>query len=161
MSDWAAWQELEISFDQDIDFLQLARLVQPDEAEMRTLRMPMRFKNVWNWGIGMEYQYSDHKAPRAGYEPRPSSIPADKHTVLLPLGDSHLFATGFSYAIDHAQQLDVSLAYFLAKRNTPAGQSDTSNNLNQLYFIYNPYMGTDYQSKVTAVILALSYQQQF
>ena len=161
MSDWAVWEDLEIGFDQDIDFLQLARLVQPKEAQMRVLRMPMRFKNVWNWGIGMEYQYNDALAVRLGYEPRPSSIPADKQTVLLPVGDGNLVASGFSYRLGALRTLDVSLAYFLAERYTPAGGSDTSNSLNQRYFIYNPYMGTDYASKVTAIILALSYQQQF
>lgn len=161
VSDWAAWHDLEIGFDQDIDFLQLARLVQPEEAEMRVLRMPMRFENVWNWGIGMEYQYNDALALRLGYEPRPSSIPPDKHTVLLPLGDGHLYGTGFSFKPDANQVLDLTLGYFLAKRYSPAGASDTSNSLNQRYFIYNPYMGTDYHSKVTAVILAASYQQQF
>lgn len=161
MSDWAVWKDLEIGFDQDIDFLQLARIVQPDEAEMRVLRMPMRFESVWNWGLGMEYQYSDALALRLGYEPRPSSIPADKHTVLLPVGDGKLYGTGFSYQTGPTQSLDVSLGYFIAKRFSPAGASDTSNSLNQLFFIYNPYMGTDYDSTVTAIIFATSYRQQF
>ena len=68
MSDWQVWQDLEISFDQDIDFLQLARLVQPSAAELRVLRMPMRFENVWNWGVGIEYQYSDELALRLDYD---------------------------------------------------------------------------------------------
>lgn len=161
MSDWAVWQDLEIGFDQDIDFLQLARIVQPKEAEMQVLRMPMRFKNVWNWGVGIEYQYTDALALRLGYEPRPSSIPEDKHTVLLPVGDGKLYAGGFHYQIGTDQSLDMTLGYFHAKRFSPAGISDTSNSLNQLFFIYNPYMGTDYQSEVTAIILAMSYQQQF
>ena len=161
MSDWQAWKDLEITFDQDVDFLKLARIVQPSAAEMRVLRMPMQFENVWNWGVGIEYQYSDNLALRFGYEPRPSSIPADKHTVLLPVGDGELYATGLSYQLDANETLDLSLAYFNATRSTAAGESDTSNSLNQSYFIYNPYMGTDYDSDVTAVIFALSYQSKF
>lgn len=161
MSDWQVWEDLEISFDQNIDFLQLARMVQPNAAEMRVLRMPMQFENVWNWGVGVEYQHSDTLALRMGYEPRPSSIPADKHTVLLPVGDGDLYAAGFSYQMDEEQQVDFSLAYFHAERSTAAGESDTSNSLNQYYFIYNPYMGTDYDSEVNAYILALSYQSRF
>lgn len=160
-SNWAVWKDLEIGFDQDIDFLQLARIVQPEEAEMRVLRMPMRFENVWNWGIGMEYQYSDALALRLGYEPRPSSIPEDKHTILLPVGDGKLYGTGLSYKPDAGTTWDVALAYFRAERFSPAGISDTSNSLNQRNFIYNPYMGTDMDSTVTAIILALSYQQHF
>ena len=161
MSDWQVWQDLEISFDQDIDFLQLARLVQPDAAELRVLRMPMRFDNVWNWGVGIEYQYSDELALRFGYEPRPSSIPANKQTVLLPVGDGDLYATGFNYKLDNTHEVDFSIAYFHAKRSTAAGESDTSNSLNQYFFIYNPYMGTDYDSEVNAFILALSYRSYF
>ncbi|OUS28934.1 hypothetical protein A9Q99_10735 [Gammaproteobacteria bacterium 45_16_T64] len=161
MSDWQVWEDLEITFDQDVDFLQLARIVQPSAAEMRVLRMPMQFENVWNWGVGIEYQYSDNLALRLGYEPRPSSIPEDKHTVLLPVGDGELYATGLSYQFDANETLDLSLAYFSATRSTAAGKSDTSNSLNQYLFIYNPYMGTDYDSDVTAIIFALSYQSKF
>lgn len=159
-SNWAVWKDLEIGFDQDIDFLQLARIVQPEEAEMRVLRMPMRFENVWNWGIGMEYQHSDALALRLGYEPRPSSIP-EEHTILLPVGDGKLYGTGFSYKPDTETTWDVALAYFRSERFSPAGISDTSNSLNQANFIYNPYMGTDMDSTVTAIIMALSYQEQF
>ena len=81
--------------------------------------------------------------------------------MLLPVGDGDLYATGFSYKMDNTHEVDLSVAYFHAERSTAAGESDTSNSLNQYLFIYNPYMGTNYDSEVNAFIFALSYRSYF
>lgn len=160
-TDWASWEVLPLYFDQRVDFLRLARIVQPDLADYEVLKFIMDFKNVWNVALGMEYQFSDRLALRMGYEPRPCSIPENRHTVLLPMGDADLYGLGFSYRFNESSVLEMAFAYLYAESNIEAGESLTSNSLDQLQFIYNPYMGLEYRSEVTASLFEMSYRKSF
>ena len=160
-TDWGAWEGLEVQFDKQVDFLKLARLLSP-YAELETLTIPRNYESVWNWALGLEYQYNNNLALRFGYEPRKSSIPDDKQDVLLPVGDAELFAFGFEYRLGASQIIEAGFGYLLAKADVPAGSSSNANSTDQATnIIYNPYAGTDFSSQVEGLLFELSYTSTF
>ncbi len=160
-TDWAAWEGLEVEFEGEVDFLKLATLLSP-YAEMQTLTIPRQYKSVWNWALGLEFQYSDNLALRFGYEPRKSSIPDHKQDVLLPVGDADLYAFGFEYKLGNNQLIEAGFGYLLAKADVPAGSSSNANSTDQTTnIIYNPYAGTDFSSQVQGLLFELSYTSYF
>lgn len=160
-TDWAAWEGLELEFDKQLDFLKLASLLSP-HAELDTLTIPRNYESVWNWALGVEYQYNNNLALRFGYEPRKSSIPDHKQDVLLPLGDAELFGFGFEYRLGTNQVLEAGMGYLRANADVPAGSSTNANSSDQANnIIYNPYAGTDFSSQVQGFLFELSYTSEF
>lgn len=160
-TDWAVWDGLKVKFDQPLDFTKLATLVS-SYSELTELTIPRHYESVWNWAFGVEYQYSNRLALRAGYEPRKSSIPDDKQDVLLPLGDAQLFSFGFEWLLPEDQVLEVGVGYMIASADVPAGSSTNANSSDHFNnFIYNPYAGTAFSSEATAYLLELSYTAPF
>jgi long-subunit fatty acid transport protein len=160
-TDWGVWDGLKVEFDQPLDFTKLASIVSP-YSELTELTIPRHYKSVWNWAFGVEYQYNDRLALRAGYEPRKSSIPDDKQDVLLPLGDAQLFTLGFGLQLPGDQLLDVGVGYMVASADVPAGGSTNANSSDHFNnFIYNPYAGTAFSSEASAYLFELSYTAPF
>ena len=160
-TDWAVWDGLKVEFDQPLDFTKLATLVSP-YSELTELTIPRHYKSVWNWAFGVEYQYSNRLALRAGYEPRKSSIPDDKQDVLLPLGDADLYTFGFEWLMPGDKVLEVGVGYMTASADLPAGSSTNANSSDHFNnFIYNPYAGTDFSSSAKAYLFELSYTAPF
>ena len=160
-TDWGVWEGLEVQFDKRLDFLKLATLVSP-YAELQTLTIPRHYESIWNWAFGLEYRYSDSTVLRLGYEPRKSSVPAHKQDVLLPLGDAELFSIGAGFQWKRKDRIDVALGYLLAEADVPAGSSTNANSTDQATnFIYNPYAGMDFSTRVQGVLLEMSYTSQF
>lgn len=160
-TDWAVWDGLKVEFDQALDFTKLATLVSP-YSELEELTIPRHYESVWNWAFGVEYQYSNRLALRAGYEPRKSSIPDDKQDVLLPLGDAELYSFGFEWLMPGDQILEVGIGYVKASADVPAGSSTNANSSDHFNnFIYNSYAGTDFSSSMNAYLFELSYTAPF
>ncbi|MBA56731.1 MAG: aromatic hydrocarbon degradation protein [Pseudomonadales bacterium] len=160
-TDWAVWDGLKVEFDKPLDFTKLATLVS-SYSELTELTIPRHYKSVWNWAFGVEYQYSNRLALRAGYEPRKSSIPDDKQDVLLPLGDADLYTVGFEWRMPGDKILEVGVGYMTASADVPAGSSTNANSSDHFNnFIYNPYAGTDFSSSAQAYLFELSYTAPF
>ena len=160
-TDWAAWEGLTVKFDDDLDFTKLASNI-TDNATPDSVTFPRGYKSVWNWALGVEYQYNANLALRFGYEPRKSSIPDDKQDVLLPLGDAKLFGAGFEYRMSEGRIFELAIGYMKASADVPANTSTNANSTDDWNnFIYNPYAGTDFNSNVEAFLLEFSLLAQF
>lgn len=160
-TDWAAWEGLTIEFDKDLDFTKLASNVS-QYATPDSVTFPRQYKSIWNWALGVEYQYRPYLALRVGYEPRKSSIPTDKQDVLLPLGDADLFGAGFEYRMGKGRIMEMAIGYMRAKADVPANGSTNANSTNDWNnFIYNPYAGTDFKSSAEAFLLEFSFMAPF
>lgn len=104
---------------------------------------------------------------RAGYEPRPSSIPTEAQDPLIPIGDGHLYSIGTSWraagdsGLFDAENMtiDFALAYLTTEANVPAGASDNANIEDPARAIYIPYRATGFKNKTTAVLLEASIQK--
>ena len=122
---------------------------------------PAGYEDTWNWGLGVEYDYSDTLALRFGYEPRRSGIPEDKRDFMTPFGDMTLYSVGFSYKMDATSVFDVALGYGKSVQDIPSGSSTNGNDNRQDNIIYNPYAGLDVHTELTMVMLQMSYRSEF
>ncbi|OUR94926.1 hypothetical protein A9Q81_14265 [Gammaproteobacteria bacterium 42_54_T18] len=122
---------------------------------------PAGYEDTWNWGLGVEYDYSDTLALRFGYEPRRSGIPEDKRDFMTPFGDMTLYSVGFSYKMDVTSVFDVALGYGKSVQDIPTGSSTNGNDNRQDNIIYNPYAGLDVHTELTMVMLEMSYRSEF
>ncbi|MCG8313167.1 MAG: outer membrane protein transport protein [Pseudomonadales bacterium] len=158
---WSAWPELPISFSTPIDVLRLAEIGQPDVATRDSVAFPFGLEDSWNYALGIEYQYNDRLALRAGYEPRDSSVPTESVTPLLPIGDGTLYGLGLEYQFNNGGVLDVGLGYFSSKVEMKDGASRLGNSTDPSLLIYNPYPGTDITARLNMILFEISYQKLF
>ncbi len=160
-SGWSAWQKVHLELSEGIDFLRLAEVIQPSMATRKTIDFPLGFVSTWNWSTGMEYQWSDRLALRAGVEDRPSSIPVAARTPFLPMGSGKLYSVGFGYKVTKTSTLDAAFALFNTRTVMPGGSSTFGNSMNTYLVVYNPFPGTDITADLNVKLAELSYRAEF
>lgn len=161
-TDWDVWDGFVLEFDRPYELGGLASLIVPQYASKTSLVIPRHYESVWNVAMGVEYQYNDRLALRAGWEPRTSSVPDDKLDVLFPMGAADLYAVGLSFDWDKDVTVDLALAYFISENDIPAGSSTNANDMNLATSAwYNPYTGMDIETTTSAILLESSFTWQF
>lgn len=158
---WSSWEGIPVKFSNDIDFLVLAEYLQPDMATRNSLTFPLGLEDGWNWAVGFEYQYNDQLALRLGVEDRPTSIPEEARSPLLPIDSGTLYAFGFNYKLEDGGDLDFGFGYFSSSVDMPGGTSRLGNSEDPLLVIYNPYSGRDIEANLDAYLIDISYSAQF
>jgi len=158
---WSSWESIPVKFGTAIDFLRLAEIIQPDLSKRASLTFPLGLVDTWNWSTGIEYQYNDQLALRFGIEDRPSSIPREARSPLLPMGAGKLYSTGFGYKLENGGEVDFGLGYFTSKVDMPGGTSRLGNSLNPYLVIYNPFPGTDVTADLKVLLAEFSYRRAF
>ena len=159
-SDWDSWDDIHLVFDTDqIDFLKVTALV-PTQGLTGSnyLALPRNYRNVWNWSIGFEYNYSGKLTLRSGYEHRKASIPADKQGLLVPVGSGYLAGIGFTYQLKKYSAVDFAYGFYDTEEEVPA---EASSNANANSLIYNPYAGLSFKNESKAHILSFNYNTFF
>jgi len=159
--DTASWEEFKIEFDTQVDFLEILALIAPDQVSARSIAFPRGYESTWSWAVGMEYQWDDRLALRAGYEDRPSAIPEDKADILAPFGSAFLLGFGFSYQWDNKSMIDVGMGMLISDVDIPSGTSSNLNSRDPKDIIYTPYGGYHATSNVTAYLFEFSYLTVF
>jgi long-subunit fatty acid transport protein len=158
-ADWKQWNELTFKFDQSIKLLEMARLF--GFADSRQATFQMGFRNVVNYSFGAQLHVTPKLTLRAGYEPRKSSIPGDKMSLLAPLPDTKMRSLGLRYRFDNGSEINAAASYMTGKYNIPA-RSDCNLNCDGFFnIIYNPYAGTDVSGKLIVRYAGLSFTQPF
>lgn len=163
-TDWASWENLTFVFDGDqgdLDFLKVASLVSPSQAQSNSLSLPRYYASVMNWAVGVQYQYNDRLALRMGYEDRPSSIPNDRQDILVQLGDGHFIGAGLEYRLDKDTVVELAAGHLDSGESVSGGASANANSTNVNDIIYNPYFGLDFRNEATANILEIGYRTVF
>lgn len=158
---WSAWDSIPLQFSEPIDYMRVAGTLQPALASEKSVKFPLGLKDSWNYAAGFAYQYSDQLTLRCGLEDRPSSLPGDAQTPLLPIGDGTLYGLGFGYQRDNASVLEMTLGYFASDVHMPGGSSALGNSTDPAKVIYNPYAGQDIDAAVRAYLLEASYRTAF
>ncbi len=158
---WSAWQVLEVEFSEPVDFLRLAEIVQPDLAGKRRIAFPLGLEDTWNWAVGIEYQYSPATVLRFGVEDRPTSLPDDGLTPLLPLGSGTFYGAGFGMELDSDAILELAVGYMKSSLDMPGGTAEVGNSLDASKLIYSPYAGSDLQAELEMLVLEFSITQPF
>ena len=158
-SGWSSWEDLPLEFSKPINFLRLAEFV--GESTRNALVFPLGLEDTWNWAVGMEYQWSDRTVLRFGIEDRPTSLPSDGLTPLLPMGSGKLYGAGVGIKMRNGGQMDFGIAYFQNSLDMPSGTSPLGNDTDPLNFIYNPFFGTDTKTDLSVLLLEFSISQPF
>ncbi|OUS31887.1 hypothetical protein A9Q99_01985 [Gammaproteobacteria bacterium 45_16_T64] len=183
--EYSKWDNLTLSFDQNVDFLNLASIVSfaaggfvEDNADPDELRIPRGYEDVVSWAFGVEYQFNDALVLRMGYEPRGSAIPDDKVDFLFPIADSNLYSFGFGYQIDAESRMDFAMAYMVSEYEadlqvtetlnedgkyveTATGESSNANSITPGAVVYNPYAYLPIEGKTEAYLFTISYDEKF
>lgn len=171
--DYSVLKELVFEFDQPLDYLVLASVVNNlsdiytagqiggDYADPDELRLQRRYEAVVDASFGVEYRYNDNLFLRAGYEPRSSSIPENRQDLLIPIGDADLYTVGFGYRMGKHSQLDAGFGYLVSEIHIDPGESRNANSTLEGDVVYNPYRGLKIDHKLEAYIFSVTYSTHF
>lgn len=158
-TNWSKWNTLTFKFDQDVEVLKILRLFGIPDASQVSL--PMGIRNEVNYGFGMQVDVTDKLTLRFGYEPRKSSVPANKLSLLAPLPDLSHKSAGFRYKFDGGAELNVAASYISGSYNVPA-RSDCNLNCDGFFnVLYNPYAATNVAGTLIVRYLGMSYTMPF
>ncbi len=159
---WSEWAAIPVEFSNPIDLLALASVVPDNEGTTPTnLTFPLGLEDTWNLAIGIEIAISDRIDLRFGIEDRPSSIPKESRSPLLPISDARFYGTGVGIKLESGGVLDIGVAYLHSEVEMPGGTSELGNSNNPQKVIYNPFPGQDITASVDAYLFELSYREEF
>ena len=158
---WSEWQTIPVKFENPIDLLGIAEIVQPDAATRNSVTFPLGLSDTWNWGVGVEYQWDNTTVLRFGIEDRPTSVSGEAKSPLIPMGSGKLYGAGMGFVMEGGGQMDFSLGYFASSMNMPGGTSRLGNSTDPYLMIYNPYAGTDIEANLTVYLVEFSISQPF
>lgn len=150
-----------MKFENPIDLLGIAEIVQPDAATRNSVTFPLGLSDTWNWGVGVEYQWDNTTVLRFGIEDRPTSVSGEAKSPLIPMGSGKLYGAGMGFVMEGGGQMDFSLGYFASSMNMPGGTSRLGNSTDPYLMIYNPYAGTDIEANLTVYLVEFSISQPF
>lgn len=158
-ADWSQWNELTFQFDRSVKLLEMARLFGYANSSQATFKMG--FRSVVNYSFGAQFNLTRKLALRLGYEPRKSSIPADKMSLLAPLPDTKLRSVGLRYRFDDGGEVNLTGSYMKGTYDIPA-RSDCNLNCDNFFnLIYNPYAATNVSGSLIVRYAGFSYTRPF
>lgn len=160
-TDYKQWDAFKFRFDRNLEFLNAAKILSPENATANSLRLPLGFTDQWNWAFGAEFHASSRLDLRAGVEIRDSVIPDDQRSVLAPFGGANLYSVGMGYRWDKDTVVDMNLSYLHSIEHIPANTSCNVNCDNITNIIYNPYAGLDIRTSLQVVMAGLSFRTKF
>ncbi|MBN2180261.1 MAG: outer membrane protein transport protein [Deltaproteobacteria bacterium] len=171
-TEWGAWENMEICFDQDIQLLQFARMM-GYQGGPRKLIMKTGFENTWHLGYGLEFDVTKQLALRLGYEKRPSSVP-DEWFGPVPMPDMEIYSIGLGLNLEDARKkkpkdpmdfqhqlskpcsIDVGFTWLTSEYKLKSNTSKNFNSTNFTIPVYNPFAGLDYEQKITSYVIAIN-----
>jgi len=158
-ADWSKWNSMTLQFDNNIGVLEMAHLF--GVANSTQLTMPLGFKSVVNYGAGLQLQVTKDLALRFGYEPRKSSVPGDKISLLTPLPDTKLLSTGLEYKITEADTVALGASYMKGTYRVPA-RTDCNLNCDGFFnLIYNPYAAMNVSGSLIVRYFGFKYSHAY
>lgn len=172
-TDYDQWQSLYFEFDRQVSFLSTAKTLAPDIVTDTTLDMPLNYKSVWSYGLGLQYDLNSRVQLRMGYEPRQTSIPDNARSIQAPLGFAELYSVGLGYRWDLDTVIDLSLSFLQSEETILADPQDaeatgdypnSSNAINRNCLtctVTNPYPGLDVDTKLTIGAAGISFRTKF
>lgn len=168
-TDTAVWNEWDIQLESPVPFLGVVGSIVESLDQGTTggaigadgLLLPRGYESVWTWAIGLEYQYTDRLAFRLGYEPRGSSIPENKRDLFVPIGETQLYSTGFSFHWSKDTFIDGALGYVHSEQNIASNGSTNATSTAIDNFIYNPYAGYNMKTELSVIVGEISIRSTF
>jgi long-subunit fatty acid transport protein len=158
-TDWSKWSAMTLKFDQNVRLLDMARLFgQPDPTQ---LTIPLGFHSVWSYGFGTQIDVTKSMQLRLGYEPRKSSIPVNKISLIAPMPDLPVKSIGMGYTTSDGTLLEAGFSYAKGTFYVPGGTDCNLNCDNFFNVIYNPYAGLDVSGTLVLRYFGLKLTRPF
>lgn len=172
-TDFDEWDSLDIQFDRQVSFLSTAKILSPELVTDTSLELPLNFRSVWTYNIGMAMDLNSRLQLRMGMEPRRSSIPDDARSLQAPVGFMRMYALGLGYQWDLDTTIDLSMSFMQSIESIKADPQNpdvnnefpnSSNSLNRnclTCVVTNPYPGLDVDTKLTIGHAGISFRTKF
>jgi|GEM_PF-888021 len=146
-ADWSSLKEDRFVFDQDIQLLQVVRMLGYTGGD-NTLVLQRDFKDTWHWSAGLEFKLTDWLSMMLGYERRPTSVNLIHWDNIYSLPDLESYCAGFSLKFKSGTQVDLGFAYLINEGlKVHNDSSDLMNSTDPFTPVYNPYAGLNYSQK--------------
>jgi len=147
-TEWSTYDEINPQFDTAVPPLVTGTGTPLDGTPMGGTndRAPKRWKNVWSFRAGAEYQLLDNLAVRAGYVWDESPMNGDTRAPELPGSDRQMVMAGLGYKW---KEINIDLAYsYLWAKDANTGKEVVSK---------VPSLAGEYETKTHLVSLSASY----
>ncbi|EDY85455.1 membrane protein involved in aromatic hydrocarbon degradation [gamma proteobacterium HTCC5015] len=158
-TDWEKWAQLDMILNRGTALTQLGSFL--GVTTLTQLSIPQGFVSRAHFAFGAKYHLNSRWELRAGWEPRKSSVPDDKVSLLVPFSDANLYGVGVGYKMSNNQSFDFSLAYMESKVSAPANSSTSLNATGIDNIVYNPYAGLDVDIETEVFIAAITATMRF
>jgi long-subunit fatty acid transport protein len=160
-ADWSAIKKDVFVFDQDIQILKVARLLgYPGKAN--ELILERRWEDTYHVSVGAELQLADWLCLRAGYEPRPSSIPKRCYDMTWPVQNLKIYSCGAGIKLTSQMDVDLVLSYVKGVDwKIPHNASVNLTNSNFTKVIYNPYAGLNYEQDTEVYLFGINFNYKW
>ena len=160
-TDWTCADKDVFVFDQDIQILRVAKLLGYTGGN-RQLILERHWKKTQYFSFGAEFQLFDWLSLRAGYEPRPSSIPKKYYDLTWPVQDWKIYTCGAGIRLNPRMSIDIAYAYLKGDEfKLPNNTSQILNSTNFTKIIYNPYAGLDYEQDTVAHLISINFNYKW
>jgi long-subunit fatty acid transport protein len=155
-TDWSAWDEDRIEFDQDIQVLAMATFF-GYKGGRNAIVQEHHWEDTYHASYGLEWQPFDWVSLRLGYEPKRIEKPVEFFTLTTPLTNIDIYSAGLGLNLSKSMSLDLGFAYMESEKLRI--EDKTSVNLNNLtYMFYSPYYGLHYeQDEIKAQVYSLNF----
>jgi len=172
-TDWEAWPELKIDFDQKIQLLRFTRML-GYTGSPKSMVINLGLENTWHFSYGLEIRPIKKLAIRFGYDPRPTSVPDDKFGP-IPMSDMELMSVGIGLTIEdkpkpkpkglralmkqleHPSAIDLNVTRVgITDKTVGFNESTNMNSTDFTKIVYNPYAGLIWKQEYTVWIISLN-----
>lgn len=159
---WVNWSAIKrdvFVFDQDIQLLKVVKLLGYTGGD-RKLILERHWEDTCHVSYGAEFQLFDWLSLRAGFEPRPSSVPDKYYDLTWPVQDWKIYSGGLGIKVNDKVSVDLGYSYLVGKnRKIPNNKSRIFNSTDFTKIIYNPYAGLNYEQDTEAhlILVNLNY----
>jgi len=159
-TDWKTTKAYTMKFDQDVQVLLLAKILNYYSEPASLLIYPKEFESPWHYSIGLEYQVLDWLALRMGYEDR-QTCAKDHLFDLFSLPDVDMYGAGLGIHWMQGLDIDLALGYityddYFVPNNFSSNLNSTGNNP-----IYSPFAGQDYETSFNTYIASMNVTVSF
>lgn len=155
---WSEWDKLTLQFDQSIKLFEAARVVGVTDSSK--LVMETGLKSVLHWGFGMQVKATKKLTLRFGYEPRKSSVPANRISFQA-IPDTKIYSLGFGLKVDRDSDFNVAASYMKGEFHAPANSSCNLNCDKMMNAVYNPYAGLDVSGGIRVRYFGFNFTKRF
>ncbi|RJP89671.1 MAG: hypothetical protein C4518_09770 [Desulfobacteraceae bacterium] len=153
-SDWSSTQENNFQTDQDVQLLQLLKMLGYTGGH-RNLIVPRKLKDTISWGTAIEFQATQKLELRCGYEWRPTSVRPELADLLYFIPDLHNVGVGAGVKLPHGVVLDVGFGLLWnSSYKIPNNSSTNSTSTDFWKPLGNTYAGIDIEQETYIYVAA-------